>query len=103
MNSWTTFNQAQKLVRAGIDESTADMHFLKQVRENDVVFIPEPMFEDIYGQQVEGDYPCWGIGALLELMNPAQRGHFLSNCAVTQPIVGQLVDQIISLKELNLL
>ena len=60
---WTTLEEAQQLVKVGLPIETADMHYLKIIRENDVRYIPELLLDDN-----ECDIPCWSLGALLELI-----------------------------------
>lgn len=60
---YTTTEQSKKLVELGLNPDTADMHYLKIIRENDIRYIPELLLDDN-----ECDIPCWSLGALLELM-----------------------------------
>lgn len=63
MNHYTSIEQSKKLVELGLNPDTADMHYIKCIRENDVRYIPELLLDDN-----ECDIPCWSLGALLELM-----------------------------------
>lgn len=60
---WTTLEEAQQLVEAGLPVETADMHYLKIIRENDVRYIPELLLDDN-----ECDIPCWSLGALVQVL-----------------------------------
>jgi len=63
MNHYTTIEQSKKLLELGLNPGTADMHYIKIIRENDVIYMPELLYED-----KEYDIPCWSLGALLEVM-----------------------------------
>lgn len=94
---WTTVKEAAKLTKAGISPDTADLHYLGAfMGEERASLYPSAPWRKSHS-------PCWSIGALLELMKPYQRDTFLKECGITTPIIGQLVEKIISLKKLNLL
>jgi hypothetical protein len=61
---WTSLEQSEKLIEAGLDPNTADMFYIFY-----------PFVQDIAGLGIgkpeeKGDTPCWSLGALLELMPP---------------------------------
>lgn len=62
--NFTTIEQSKALIEAGLNPDTADMLFIKQIRDTDEVFIPELR----YDEEEDVDFPCWSIGALIELL-----------------------------------
>ena len=75
MQHYTTIEQSKKLVGLGLNPETADMHYLKIIRANDVRYIPELLLDDN-----ECDIPCWSLGALMDLLPPSiQTGEGMQN------------------------
>lgn len=65
---WTTLEEAQELVRVGLDPGTADMWWAPDA---DTV-IPTPYITKTDDETLipayKGAVPCWSLGALMELM-----------------------------------
>ena len=76
--NYTTIEQSKKLVELGLNPDTADMQYLKIIRENDVKYIPELLLDD-----TECDIPCWSLGALMELMPKIQEDEDDGGCYPT--------------------
>ena len=72
---YTSIEMSKKLLELGLSPDTADMHYLKIIRENDVRYIPELLLDDN-----EYDIPCWSLGALLELMPKIQEDEDDGGC-----------------------
>ena len=65
MNAYTTIEESKQLIEAGLDVDTADMHYIKCIRDTDIVYIPELLYDDPLS---EIDYPCWSLAALIDLI-----------------------------------
>lgn len=66
MKAYTTIEESKQLTEAGLDVDAADMHFIKIIRDTDIVYIPELLYDDPLS---EIDYPCWSLAALLDIIN----------------------------------
>ena len=63
--NYTTIEQSKKLLELGLNPETADMHFIKLIRDTDTVYIPELLYDEPLS---EIDYPCWSLAALLDIL-----------------------------------
>ena len=61
---WTTIEESRKLVEAGLNPETADMHYT--LAEDESFYILYTDNEVAYGS--DRIVPCWSVGALLRLM-----------------------------------
>ena len=76
---WATIEQSKKLVEAGLDHNTADMHYCFEDGEIGMYDIDEITREHCI-LDVKGEYgydeeymkkhmiPCWSLGALIDLL-----------------------------------
>ena len=62
---WTTLEEAQKLIEAGLDPETADMYYVK-LGANE--YSLRPFSEPNWDRQQGVDKPCWSLGALFRLI-----------------------------------
>ena len=65
---WTDLNQSKKLLEAGLDPNTADMHIIDQNYENGGYFDTALCYSKWDATHVDGYLPCWSLGSLLELV-----------------------------------
>ena len=63
---WTTVEEAQQLVEAGLSIETADMHYLNY-SDNDFSALTFP-YVDTSPSIRSWVIPCWSLGALIKLM-----------------------------------
>jgi hypothetical protein len=74
---WTTLEESQKLVEAGLPVETADMRYsfigehIKEATENDYLLHTGSVDKNSYTFKHKFLVPCWSLGALLELI-PAE-------------------------------
>ena len=71
MKHYTTIEQSKKLLELGLKLETADMIYRKEFDPyyNTYVLNEEyPEFLKFSGDFLQGDVPCWSLGALLEIM-----------------------------------
>lgn len=77
---WTTLEQSKKLVEAGLDPNTADMHYCFEEGEGLEEYDIDEITREHCILDVKGEYaydeeymkkhmiPCWSLGRLIELM-----------------------------------
>lgn len=65
---WTTIEQSKKLVAAGLDQNTADMHIIDWRTEKEGYFDTSLCYSKWDAEHVRGYLPCWSIGTLIELL-----------------------------------
>ena len=63
---WTTIEQSEKLIEAGLDLDTADMWYDMLDKCTLYPKINEFYLHDFY--YLDREYPCWSLGRLIELM-----------------------------------
>lgn len=61
---WTTLEEIQRLLEAGLRPDTADMCYQRMGHKDDKVYISSALCD----KPEEDDIPCWSLGALLELL-----------------------------------
>ena len=76
MNAYTTIEESKQLIEAGLDVNTADMHFIKIIRDTDTAYIPELLYDEPLS---EVDYPCWSLAALLSIIDNNNIPYLLRN------------------------
>ena len=71
---WTTLEEAQKLVEAGLNPETADMYYVfkradcRESLQESVPVGPFPMEGTVDVSLSDRVEPCWSLGKLLELL-----------------------------------
>ena len=69
---YTDYHQQEKLVKLGIDPNTADFSFTNKIGRYTYSYIHEyflPYSEAVYHKESsECIYPCWSVGALIDLL-----------------------------------
>ena len=70
MKHYTSISQSKKLLELGLNPETADMYYMETSYNNYTIGILQRMERDMLLNQVEyyKMFPCWSLGALLELM-----------------------------------
>ena len=58
---WTTLEESERLMDAGLGVSTADMRY--RCYNDEIIDVPECVLP-----QVHGDLPCWSLGSLLNIL-----------------------------------
>jgi hypothetical protein len=71
---WTTLEESQKLVEAGLPVETADMRYsfigehIKEATENDYLLHTGSVDKNSYTFKHKFLVPCWSLGALMQLL-----------------------------------
>lgn len=65
---WTTLEEAQALIQAGLDPNTADMHIIHLDNGTSGCLDTGLGYSKWDSTHEEGYLPCWSFGALLALM-----------------------------------
>jgi len=65
---WTTIEQSKKLVAAGLDQNTADMHIIDWRTEKEGYFDTSLCYSKWDAEHVRGYLPCWSLGRLIGLI-----------------------------------
>jgi hypothetical protein len=66
--NYTTIEQSKELVEAGLDPNSADMHIIDWRTEKEGYYDTSLCYSKWDAEHVRGYFPCWSIGALIELM-----------------------------------
>lgn len=66
-SGWVSIEQSKKLVEAGLDPNTADMHIIDQ-RTEEGGFYTSLCYSKWDAEHVQGYLPCWSLGALVGLL-----------------------------------
>ena len=61
---WTTFEESEKLLEAGLSPDTADMCYQRMGRKNGKTYISSALCD----KPEEDDIPCWSLGALMNII-----------------------------------
>ena len=64
----TSIEQSKKLVEAGLDPNTADMHIIYHKAEKEGYFDTSLCYSKWDAEHVRGYMPCWSLGALIGLL-----------------------------------
>lgn len=65
---WTTLEQSKKLIEAGLDPNTADMHIIDWKTEKEGYFDTALCYSKFEAERVRGYLPCWSLGRLIGLI-----------------------------------
>ena len=65
---WTDLDQSKKLVEAGLDPNTADMHIIDQSYGNHGYFDTALCYSKWDAVHTDGYLPCWSLGRLIGLI-----------------------------------
>lgn len=65
--NYTSIEQSKKLLELGLSPESADMYYFK-FADGTIAVDESPYIGEPYVNGQELGYPCWSVGALLELM-----------------------------------
>lgn len=65
---WTTLEQSKKLIEAGLDPNTADMHHIEVNNGFEEYYDTSLCYSKCDAKHIRGYLPCWSLGRLIELI-----------------------------------
>lgn len=63
---WCSLEQSKKLIKAGLNPNTADMHIIDYTTEKEGYFDTSLCYSKWDAEHVRGYLPCWSLGRLIE-------------------------------------